>query len=48
MPLLFPVRNTFVSSANNIGNNDVETLAISFKYNKNNNGPIIEPCALQM
>ena len=42
--ILFPVRNRFVSSANNIGNNDVETLAISFTYNKNNNGSIIEPC----
>ena len=45
--ILFPVRNTFVSSVNNIGrpNNDVEILAILFSYKKYNNGPIIEPCS---
>ena len=41
---LRPLKKTLVSSANNMGYKIVDTLAISLIYNKNNNGPRIEPC----
>ena len=41
---LFPDKNTLVSSANSIGNSTLDTEAMSLIYNKNGNGPKIEPC----
>ena len=34
----------FISSANRINLRIAEELEVSFMYNKNNNGPNIEPC----
>ena len=41
--ILFPLKNMFVSSANNIGNNNCDILEISLTYSKNSNGPNIDP-----
>ena len=38
-----PFKKTLVSSANNMGNNTSDTLAISLIYNKMSNGPRMEP-----
>ena len=38
------LQNNVVSSANKTEKRTRETKAISFMYNKNNNGPSIEPC----
>ena len=44
MCLCYCTRKKKVSSANIIGTSKFEELGRSFTYNKNNNGPSIEPC----